>query len=66
MGKAVFMGMNMIRQLELAHVNLDGTVTYATKVGWKLSVQWLSELTECGNLQIGKPALALSISMTQK
>ena len=29
-------------------------------------LQWLSELIECGNLQIGKPAVALWIPMTQK
>ena len=29
-------------------------------------VQWLPEQVECGNLQIGKPAVALWISMTQK
>ena len=29
------------------------------------TVQWLSELIECGNLQIGKPAVALWIPMTQ-
>ena len=29
-------------------------------------LQWLSEQMECGNLQIGKPAVALWIPMTQK
>ena len=29
-------------------------------------LQWLSELIECGNLQIGKTAVALWIPMTQK
>ena len=29
-------------------------------------IQWLSELIECGNLQIGKPAVALWIPMTPK
>ena len=32
----------------------------------KILLQWLSELIECGNLQIGKPAVALWIPMTQK
>ena len=31
-----------------------------------VNLQWLSELIECGNLQIGKPAVALWIPMTQK
>ena len=29
-------------------------------------IQWLPEQMECGNLQIGKPAVALWIPMTQK
>ena len=29
-------------------------------------LQWLPEQIECGNLQIGKPAAALWIPMTQK
>ena len=31
-----------------------------------INIQWLSEQMECGNLQIGKEALALWIPMTQK
>ena len=31
-----------------------------------IHLQWLSELIECGNLQIGKTAVALWIPMTQK
>ena len=31
-----------------------------------LPLQWLSELIECENLQIGKQAVALWIPMTQK
>ena len=37
--------------------------------GWSqddLLVQWLPEQMECGNLQIGKQAVALWIPMTQK
>ena len=34
---------------------------------WRISyiVQWLPEQIECGNPQIGKPAVALWISMNQ-
>ena len=31
-----------------------------------IDIQWLSELIECGNLQIGKPTVALWIPMIQK